>query len=246
MRVPRRRVERLSEGVDAPEPMAAPQQMSGQYAGSKRALRQLLGPYARTEDWQDKEPGHSVGGLHDPNNPVGYAGDLSTDEGLIDYVAKKLARQNPGSEAVQDVDYGETGLESGLQFKGYDVEWLPYTHGSGPHDHLGLEWTGGTLPEGTFAGGPTGTTSGGGTVMPSSGGASAAAQGGGFGPYSDLVQRQLGQINRQSERAALLPDARTELDPRRRSLNPEEDEDEEENLAAMLGDRFRPQRRLVF
>ena len=84
----------------------------------------------------------------------------------------------------------------------------------------------------------TGTvgTSGGGPVAPSSPlGVSDQA----LGPYADMVQRQLGALRRSPiGTRAPLPSARQSL------LSPTEQDDEETTLAALLGDSFRPRRRL--
>ena len=126
----------------------------GPWAGSQRIVRELLGPYARTEDWKDKEDRGGTGAsLHDIGSPNAFAADLSPSEDIVDQITRRLARYNPGLDP-DEVNYGTTGLESGLTYKGYDIEFLPYTHGSGPHVHIGAEWTGDALPPGTVSGGP--------------------------------------------------------------------------------------------
>ena len=149
--------KKTKEITNAGAPDAAPKKLPGNYAGAQSIIRELIGPYAKTQDWKDKEAREGTGSLHDIDNPASYAADLDADEAIVDQIAKKLAKENPGI-SPETVKYGQTGLESGLTYKGYAIEWLPYDHGSGPHVHIGAEWTGGTAPAGTTFGGPVGTS----------------------------------------------------------------------------------------
>jgi hypothetical protein len=126
------------------------QKQPGQYAGSKAVVRELLGPYTKTQDWKDKEDRGDPGGtLHDIGTLNGYAADLDADEGIVDRIASKLGLD------PDEVNYGDKGLESitSPRFPGYNIEFLPYYHGSGDHVHIGVEWTGEDLPPGTVLGG---------------------------------------------------------------------------------------------
>ena len=81
-------------------------------------------------------------------------------------------------------------------------------------------------------------TGGGGPVAPSSAPLGVSDQA--LGPYADMVQRRLGALRRSPiGTRAPLPSARNSL------LSPTEEDDEETTLAALLGDSFRPQRRLA-
>lgn len=159
-----RALDRVKAGRLGSAPQPAPvEKKPGPWAGSQRIIRKLLGPYAKTQDWKDKEDRGDPGGtLHDVGTTNAFAADVDPDEAIVDRIARVLGRENPGI-SPKTVDYGTTGLESGLTFKGYDIEFLPYTHGSGPHTHIGAEWTGGSAPSGTVLGpGGRSYTSGGG------------------------------------------------------------------------------------
>jgi hypothetical protein len=162
-----------SFGRTAPGAGATPKKHKGAYAGSKAIVRELIGKKAaQNYDWKDKEDRGDPGGtLHDIGTENGYAADLSEDtsEKMVDIIAKKLGLD------PDEVNYGTTGLESGITYKGYDIEFLPYTHGSGPHIHIGAQWTGGSLPAGTTLGGGMSATSTSGGVAAPTGSTSTSA-----------------------------------------------------------------------
>ena len=136
----------------------------GPYAGSRRIVSSLLGQPV----WGDKEPGHSAGGMHDPANPVAYAQDIGSaytegnpSEGEPPYsqdtvsgVVRRL--RGRGADIPANFALGEN-WEGGVG--GYDIEFLTAPHGTGPHIHLGAEYSGEAPPPGTYSGSP-GSTSG--------------------------------------------------------------------------------------
>ena len=172
----------------------------GPWEGSQSIIKELIGPkYASKIDWKDKEDRGDPGGtLHDIGTTNAFAADISIDEGgldtekLVDRIAKKIGLD------PSEVNYGTTGLESGINYKGYDIEFLPYDHGSGPHVHIAAQWNGGgeptappTIPiKGTnlavempapSTGGATGTSSSGGVATELEGALNAAGAGSGSG-----------------------------------------------------------------
>jgi hypothetical protein len=189
------RVKRKAvRGFDVDQGASPVRKAAGAWGGSQRRMRQLLGPkITRTQDWKDKEA-RGYRSLHDTtgNAPLAFASDLPPEEWIVDRIARKLGKENPGI-SPKSVDYGRTGLESGLTFKGYDVEFLPYDHGGGPHVHVGLEWTGGSAPKGTYAGAAGGA--GGGFGAPY-----AAAIGGGGVPAVTAAAEQVAQSGTRSQR----------------------------------------------
>lgn len=136
-------------------------QRQGPYAGSRRVVSSLLGQPV----WGDKEPGHSAGGMHDPANPDAYAQDIGSaytqgnpaegepayGQGTVSEVVENLRRR--GAEIPSDFQLG-SNWEGNVD--GYDIEFLTAPHGTGPHIHLGAEWTGEAAPSGTYAGAPGG------------------------------------------------------------------------------------------
>jgi hypothetical protein len=124
----------------------APKKKPGVLAGSRSIVKELAGKDVfKAEGRGDKEPGHSVGGMHDPNVKDAYAADLPVSEATVDRIAKKLGL-NP-----KEVNYGDHVPT--VYHKGYEIEFLPYTHGSGPHIHIGAKWVGENAPPGTVFGG---------------------------------------------------------------------------------------------
>lgn len=149
-------------------------QRKGKYAGSQKVVRELLGSKVRG----DKEPGHSAGGMHDPANPAGYAQDIGSagpnraereprsgySQQTVSRIARKLRAR--GAKIPKDFKLGQNWTGT---VQGYDIELLTATHGTGPHIHIGAEWTGGgtssggvSAPPSSFAG--TGGVSGGTTA----------------------------------------------------------------------------------
>jgi hypothetical protein len=187
---------------------SVPKKQPGAYAGTQGIVRELIGPkYAKKVDWKDKEPREGTGSMHDTDNPSSFAADISIDEGgldtekLVDRIAKKLGLD------PKEVNYGTTGLESGITYKGYAIEFLPYRHGSGDHVHIAAEWTGEGLPPGTVSGGSvsSGTTSG---TTPSYGGA-ATSSGKGTTPTKKARRQSEGARSRKQLLNEILntPDA---------------------------------------
>jgi hypothetical protein len=126
---------------------ATTQPRPGPWGGSQSVIKELLGKqYAKKADWKDKEDRGGSGSFHDVTNENSFAADIAIDEAglstekLVDRIAKKVGL-NP-----KDVNYGTRGLESGINYKGYDIQFLPYDHGSGPHVHIGATWRGGGVP----------------------------------------------------------------------------------------------------
>jgi hypothetical protein len=125
-----------------------PQRAKGQWEGSQRIVRELIGDYAKTEDWKDKEDRGGNGSFHDLGSENAFAADLPADEAIVDQIAKKLGLD------PAEINYGDQ--PGPLTYKGYEIEFLPYTHGSGRHVHIGARWNGGEPPPGTVSGGTSG------------------------------------------------------------------------------------------
>lgn len=214
------------------QPVTGP--LPGPWGGSQAVIKELIGPkYAAKVDWKDKED-RGYDSLHDINaSPNGFAADLMIDEGgldtekLVDRIGKKLGL-DPG-----EVNYGTTGLESGITYKGYNIEFLPYDHGSGPHVHIGAEW----------AGKSAGTSTGG--VAPSGGGASWS---GGMGGTSTTASPgSASPIGTGSEKGRSARRGFPAVSPIRsplaaRAVTPSMpgQPDEEEEIARTFREAFRP------
>lgn len=126
---------------------AAPKKAKGVLAGSRTIVKELVGDKVfRAEGRGDKEPGHAAGGMHDPAVDDAYAADLPVSEAEVDRIAKKLGLD------PKVINYGSHPPDP-LYYKGYEIEFMPYTHGTGPHIHIGAKWVGSNAPAGTMFGG---------------------------------------------------------------------------------------------
>lgn len=232
-----------------------PEQAKGNWGGAQPIVRELLGrKLASQADWKDKED-RGYDSLHDiETNPNALAADLVAGEGglsldqITDKIAKRLGRENPGI-GPESVDYGTTGLESGLTYKGYDIEFLPYRHGSGDHVHIGAEWNGGSLPSGAVSGGPTAPVGGAGMGVPAA--AAGAEQGG--SAVTDLLLSQFSAARDQREartsagsalvRNPLSSRAAMPVAPSTEAGAEQKPYDSDEELMAELEYGFTPRRR---
>lgn len=173
--------EKVPKGqVARPLPNPEPKKRKGPYEGSQAIIKELIGPeYAKRADWKDKEDRGDPGGtFHDIGTTNAFAADITIDEAgldtevLVDRIAKKIGLD------PAEVNYGTTGLESGITYQGYEIQFLPYDHGSGPHVHIGARWTGAPSSVGAApSGGGTAPSSGGGYVPPAPGTPATPGQG---------------------------------------------------------------------
>lgn len=150
-------------GLRPPKPKGV-RPLAGPYSGSRAMVRMLLGSSVRG----DKEPGHSVGGMHDPNNPNAYAQDIgsaganaaenepSYSQATVSRVVRRLRKM--GADIPKDFKLGQN--YEGV-VRGYQIEFLTAPHGTGDHIHLGAQW--GTSPSSSGVSGGASAT-GGGTV----------------------------------------------------------------------------------
>lgn len=149
----RRAAKKLGRKVPTP---TGPKPLKGPYSGSQTFVRRLVGSPVRG----DKEPGHAAGGMHDPSNLAAYAQDINRpggnpaegepafDQATVTKIAENLRAR--GADIPKDFKLGQNW--EGV-VDGYEVELLTEPHGTGPHIHLGAEWTG--APEGTISEGGT-------------------------------------------------------------------------------------------
>lgn len=152
VKVRKKALQKAAEGGPVAK-SAGPQKIPGPWAGSQKIVKTLIGPYAKTEDWKDKEDRGDPGGtLHDIGTKDAFAADLPADEGIVDRIAKTLGLD------PKEINYGDN--PGPISYKGYEIEFLPYTHGSGPHVHIGAKWVGDEIPPGTTLGGPVTTKAG--------------------------------------------------------------------------------------
>lgn len=162
-----------------------PTKLKGPYAGSKSAIRQVIGKKtARTQDWKDKEPGHSPTGDHDPSQRSAYAADLPHDQTLLNRINKKLGTKL------------KLGQDATVNYKGYRVQVITSPHGTGPHIHIGARLGSGTPTTG-------GSAFGGGSAVSGTGGFAGTAIGRGQTAAQGASKRRRG---RGQERRDLLQD----------------------------------------
>ena len=150
----------------------------GDWAGSQALIQKILGVGSNLAS--DKEA-RGTGSYHDTGNLTAYAQDIPIsggleegepvyDQALLDRVTKRIRRM--GGE-VPDLVMG-MGYTTGY-LQGYTLEIIPDStsnwHGTGPHLHIGAQWTGEKPPPGTQLGGGSNTATGSvgpsGTTFPS-------------------------------------------------------------------------------
>lgn len=174
------------QGAKAVAEVFIAKKRKGAYAGSQTIVGKMLGGRV----WGDKEPGHSVGGDHDPTVGDAYAQDIQLgfdnpaegeptyDTALLNRITKQIRKM--GGE-IPELEMGMGLVETNVQ--GYRIQIIPDSeanfHGTGPHLHIGAKWTGEAPPPGTVYGGDSsgGDSSGGyaTTSLPLGGGAASTS-----------------------------------------------------------------------
>ncbi len=131
-----------------------PKRRPGQWAGSQKAVLNLVPKSVRAEGRGDKrtpEENASVGGAtnsdHLTTNEKSYAADLPADDATAQTIAKRLGMgSHTGTNQV---------VKDGYQ---YTLIWQDAGHYD--HIHIGAEWVGKGVPPGTTLGGSSGSSGG--------------------------------------------------------------------------------------
>lgn len=146
---------KAAKKLGKPAPASA-KQKPGKWAGSERAVLELIPKGVRAEGRGDKRTpaeNSSVGGAADSDhlttNAKAYAADIPPDPKVYASLRKKLGlpKAATGSDTVTRGGY-RYQLIFGAQ----------YDHGD--HIHLGAEWIGAGVPSGTVLGGSVGSSGG--------------------------------------------------------------------------------------